>query len=55
VLPALPPRFWGGSGVTSGFWDPGLTSYSADAVSGCPPIDLSAGIPDFQAPTGVPV
>jgi hypothetical protein len=40
----------GGSGVTSGFWDPGLTSYSADAVSGCPPIDLSAGIPDFRHP-----
>ncbi len=55
MLPALPPRFWGGSGVGSGILGPGLTSYSADAVSGCLGIDLSAGIPGFQAPTGVPV
>jgi hypothetical protein len=55
VLPARLPPFWGGSGVRSGSWDPGLTSYSADAVSGCPAIDLSAGIPDFQATAGVPV
>jgi hypothetical protein len=55
MLPLLPPRFLGGSGVRLESWDSGLTSQSADAVSGCPAIDLSAAIPDFQAPTGVPV
>jgi hypothetical protein len=51
--PASPVLRWFGRRV--GSLGPGLTSYSADAVSGCPAIDLSAGIPDFQAPTGVPV
>jgi hypothetical protein len=51
--PASPVLRWFGRRV--GSLGPGLTSYSADAVSGCPAIDLSAGIPDFQALAGVPV
>jgi hypothetical protein len=34
---------------------PGLTSESADALSGCPANDSSAGSQVFMAPTGVPV
>ena len=50
VLPALLPRVRPGSGVGSGTGS-GLTCYSADARSGCPANDLSAG-PRFKAPTG---
>jgi hypothetical protein len=34
---------------------PGLTSESADALSGCPANDSSAGSQVFMAPAGVPV
>jgi hypothetical protein len=48
MLPALLTRFCGGAGVGSGPLGPGLTSESADALSGCPANDSSAGSQVFS-------
>ena len=42
-------------GRSVGSLGPGLTSYSADAVSGLSCYRFVGRDPDFQAPTGVPV
>jgi hypothetical protein len=55
VLPGPASPILAEYGRRVGGLGPGLTSESADALSGCPANDSSAGSQVFMAPTGVPV